>query len=466
MPIRQSEMEQPVRRSFVLVVIAIILVSSTPARAAAPITLDIRDLDIYDAVRLLSTQSSTNLVLDSSVAHRTITLRLQGVSFDEALAALVQSNDLAVARLGKMIYLGTPDAINRRYASASSGNRTRTFVARNIPADALAKQLADALPPGTLVVADRRSATVIVTGPASSIERADRLLGVLDRNELQSQTFPLRYLKAVDAARALQATATVVSPASIYPVDQQNAILATGSADFLARVGEIIATIDRPGQQVRYEVRVTDISPSTSSNVGVLFGGLSLGGQPVSGQATTAFLSNSIALNATINALVTQGDASILAEPSLSTLNNVQASLLVGQQFPVVYFDARTGTQQVQFTNIGVNLSVMPNIGADGSITTDLETDYSTIVNFVNGFPVIGTRRAQSTLRVHDGETIVIAGLFQDLDTKTLSKVPFLADVPLFGELFKNRVKEHVRDEVVFLITPHLVVDRDHSVAP
>jgi type II secretory pathway component GspD/PulD (secretin) len=215
-------MEQPVRRSFVLVVIAIILVSSTPARAAAPITLDIRDLDIYDAVRLLSTQSSTNLVLDSSVAHRTITLRLQGVSFDEALAALVQSNDLAVARLGKMIYLGTPDAINRRYASASSGNRTRTFVARNIPADALAKQLADALPPGTLVVADRRSATVIVTGPASSIERADRLLGVLDRNELQSQTFPLRYLKAVDAARALQATATVVSPASIYPVEQQN----------------------------------------------------------------------------------------------------------------------------------------------------------------------------------------------------------------------------------------------------
>jgi type IV pilus assembly protein PilQ len=177
---------------------------------------------------------------------------------------------------------------------------------------------------------------------------------------------------------------------------------------------------------------------------------------------TTAFLSNSIALNATINALVTQGDAAILAQPSLSTLNNVQATLLVGQQFPLVYFDARTGTQQVQFANIGVNLTVLPSIGADGSITTDLETDYSTIVNFVNGFPVIGTRRAQSTLRVHDGETIVIAGLFQDLDTKTLSKIPFLADLPLFGELFKNRLKEHVRDEVVFLITPHLVADRDH----
>jgi type II secretory pathway component GspD/PulD (secretin) len=390
---------------------------------------------------------------------------LQAVSFDEALTALVQANDLAVARVGRTIYLGTPDAINRRYASTASSNRTQTFVARHAPADALAKQLSDALSPGTLVVSDRRSSTVIVTGGAPSLKRAAQLLNVLDRNDTQTATFALRYLKATDAARALQATATVIPPASIYPVEQQNAILASGPADFVASVGEIVARIDRPGQQVRYDVRVTDISPSTSSNVGVLFGGLSLGGQPVSGQATTAFLSNSIALNATINALVTQGDASILAQPSLSTLNNVQASLLVGQQFPIVYFDARTGTQQVQFTNIGVNLTVLPNIGADGSITTDLETDYSTIVNFVNGFPVIGTRRAQSTLRVHDGETIVIAGLFQDLDTKTLSKVPLLADLPLFGELFKNRVKEHVRDEVVFLITPHLVADRDHAEA-
>jgi type II secretory pathway component GspD/PulD (secretin) len=456
-----------VRRSYFLVAFATLVIAlSIPARAAAPITLDIRDLDIYDVVRLLATQSSANLVLDASVAHHPVTLRLQAVSFDEALAALVQMNDLAVARVGKVIYLGTPEAINRRYATTSSGNRTSTFVARNMPADALAKQLADALPPGTLVVSDRRSATVIVTGTAPSVERATQLLGVLDRpSDTQSQTFPLRYLKAVEAARALQATAAIVPPASLYPVEQQNAILASGPADFIARVAQLVARIDRPGQQVRYEVRVTDISPSDSSNVGILFGGLSLGGQPVSGQATTAFLGNSIALNATINALVTRGDASILAQPSLSTLNNVQASLLVGQQFPIVYFDARTGTQQVQFANIGVNLTVLPSIGADGSITTDLETDYSTIVNFVNGFPVIGTRRAQSTLRVHDGETIVIAGLFQDLDTKTLSKVPFLADLPLFGELFKNRVKEHVRDEVVFLITPHLVVDRDRSSA-
>ena len=98
-------------------------------------------------------------------------------------------------------------------------------------------------------------------------------------------------------------------------------------------------------------------------------------------------------------------------------------------------------------------------MGSDGTITTDLETDYSTIVNFVNNFPVIGTRRAQSTLRVRDGDSIVIAGLFSDLDTSTLSKVPLLGDLPLFGELFKSRSRTHSKDEVVFLITPHLVVE-------
>jgi type II secretory pathway component GspD/PulD (secretin) len=210
---------------------------------------------------------------------------------------------------------------------------------------------------------------------------------------------------------------------------------------------------------VRYDVRVTDVSPSDTADVGILFGGLSLTAQPTPGSASTAFLTNSLALNATINALITRGEASILAQPTLSTLNNAQASLLVGQQFPIVYFDARTGTQQVQFVDIGVNLTVTPTIGSDGAITTDLHTDYSTIVNFVNNYPVIGTRKAQSTLRVRDGETIVIAGLFQDLDASTLSKVPFLADIPVVGELFKNRMRSHTRDEVVFLITPHLVPD-------
>jgi len=140
-----------------------------------------------------------------------------------------------------------------------------------MPADALAKQLADALPPGTLVVSDRRSATVIVTGTAPSVERATQLLGVLDRpSDTQSQTFPLRYLRR-SKPRGTPGDGRDRSPASLYPVEQQNDPRQR-SRDFIARVAQLVARIDRPGQQVRYEVRVTDISPSDSSNVGILFG--------------------------------------------------------------------------------------------------------------------------------------------------------------------------------------------------
>jgi len=447
--------------SFVAVALWLGLISSS--RAAAPITLDIRDVDIYDAVRLLSTQSATNLVLDASVAHRAVTLQLRALPFDQALAAFARLNNLVPIRVGDVIYLGAPEAIHRRYPSLpGSENRTRTFMLKYAQSDTLAKELSDALPTGTLVVPDRRTSGLVVTATAASLARAELLIETLDRpSDLTSATIPLRFLKALDAARALQATLPIVPPSGIYAVEQQNALLLSGPADFVARARESVAQIDRPAQQVRYDVRVTDISPSDSRNVGVIFGGLSLAGGPVSGQASTTFVGNSVAINATINALVSKGEASILAQPTLTTLNNVQASLLVGQQFPLVYFDARTGTQQVQFASVGVNLVVLPNIGADGAITTDLETDYSTIVNFVNGFPIIGTRKAQSTLRVHDGESIVIAGLFQELDARTLTKVPLLADIPLLGEIFKNRLRSHIKDEVVFLVTPHLVKDRE-----
>ena len=83
----------------------------------------------------------------------------------------------------------------------------------------------------------------------------------------------------------------------------------------------------------------------------------------------------------------------------------------------------------------------------------------------IANFPIITTRKAQSTLRVHDGETIVIAGLFADVDTATLTKIPFLGDIPFLGEVFRNRARQHSKDEVVFLITPHLVTDGDASVA-
>ncbi len=448
-----------------LCALAIACTCAAPLRASAPISLDVRDLDIYDAVRLLSTQAAINVVVDSSVPHHPVTLRLQNVSFEEALQTLAQSNDLQTVRVGNVIYLGEGDAMNRRYPSGNSGTRTRFFAVHNGDAVDVAKNVTDALPKGTIVTPDKRTSSVVVTGSPIAVARARGLIAALDSTGVGNTVVPMRFVKASDALKAIQATLQIAPPASAYASDQQNAIVLTGSNDFITLANSLIARVDRPGQQVRYEVRVTDITPTVSSNIGFLFGGTNFDGTQSPGSTVTTFMRNSLAINAQINALVTQGQAKILARPTLSSLNNVAASLLVGQQYPIVYFDARTGTQQVQFVNVGVNLNVTPTIGTDGAITTDLETDYSAVTAFSNNYPVITTRKAQSTLRVRDGETIVIAGLFNDVDNETLTKVPFLGDIPFIGEVFRNRVKSHNKDEVVFLITPHLVADDDPNKA-
>jgi type II secretory pathway component GspD/PulD (secretin) len=443
--------------------VALAVAGAAPVRATELLSLDVRDVDIFDAVRLLSTQGATNVVVDGSVAHRPITLRLHDVSFEEALATLADVSDLEAVRVGNIVYLGPADVMNRRYAAnAARGVRMATFRIASADTDALAKTLGDALPKGTVVLADRRTSSVIVSGTTASLDRARDVIAAFDRTPaFRDASLPMRYVKASEALKALQATLPVVPPASAYASDQQNAIVLFGPSDFIAEATSIVGRIDRPGQQVRYEVRVTDLEPTESSNVGFLFGGVDENGvqHAGSGSTVTTFLRNSLAINATINAMVNRGEAQILARPSLSSLNNVAASLLVGQQYPIVYFDARTGTQQVQFVNVGVNLSVTPTIGADGAITTDLETDYSQVTGTVSNFPIITTRKAQSTLRVGDGETIVIAGLFSDVDRSTLTKVPFLGDIPFVGEIFRNRTRDHSKDEVVFLITPHLVRD-------
>jgi type IV pilus assembly protein PilQ len=451
--------------AFGLFTVALLTSTRDVSRANGTISLDVRDLDIYDTVRLLSTEAATNVVLDASVQHHPVTLRLQNVSFDQALATLAQANDLEVVRIDNVTYLGASDVMNRRYpVTERSGTRTVVFSLRSaIPAD-VAKSLSDALPKGSVVEADARTSSVIVGGSPIVIDRARGIVSALDVAPRDANSaISMRYVKASDALKALQGSLKIELPDSAYASDQQNEIVLAGSRDFMNRAAAVIANVDRPGQQVRYDVRVTELTPSLSSNVGFLFGGVDADGNETagSGSTVTTFVRNSLAINATINAMVQEGNAQVLARPTISSLNNVPASLLVGQQYPIVYFDARTGTQQVQFVNVGVNLNVTPTIGIDGMITTDLETDYSQVTGTIAAFPIISTRRAQSTLRVHDGETIVIAGLFEDIDSKTLTKVPFLADIPFIGELFKNRQRNHFKDEVVFLITPHLVVDGD-----
>jgi type II secretory pathway component GspD/PulD (secretin) len=300
-----------------------------------------------------------------------------------------------------------------------------------------------------------------VSGSAGTVARAKQLIATLDapvyggNSGEVAHVYTLRYIKPSDVVANLKG---VLPDGSYAADDPQNAIVVSGNAETQQTAERFVKSMDVPSPQVLFEVRVADLEPvNDQSNVGIQFGGYDLAGQPISGAATYAFANNSVAINARLNLLVSKGQAQILATPKLVTLNNKEADLLIGQTYPVIYYDARLGGQQVQFVDIGVKLRLTPTIGSDGSVTAEMHPEYSAIQGFVGGYPVIANRRVDSTLRVKDNQTIVLGGLMREIDSQTLSKLPGLADIPIIGKIFQNKERTHERDEVVFLITPHVI---------
>ncbi len=449
--------------------LAAFLVAAAPVSAQTDrFTLDARDVELADVIRLLSAQSGQNVVADGSVKSQRVSLRLKDVSFDEALATLVSAYGLQTHRDGRIVIVGDAASMNRRYPDESlpGGTQTQVFTLQRSRPDELVASLQNALPAGTVVVGDKRTAAVVVTGSAPTIARARHLIGALDAPVAGTLGSPpslavhLENLKASDAVKALHGA---VADNVLFAEDRQNVVVITGNADVQSTVRGLLGDLDRPGRQVMFEVRVADVQPiNDQTNVGIEFGGTGYGSGALA-QFPYTLTKSSIVVNAQINALVQRGRASILAQPRVATLNNREASLLVGEQYPVVTVNQQTGFPSVQTIDVGVRLRLTPTIGADGTITADVHPEYSQIIGFNNNFPIIANRKLDSTLRVHDGDTIVLGGLFQDVDSDTVTKLPILGDLPVLGSVFRNRQHSHNRDEVIFFITPRILASDTHE---
>jgi type II secretory pathway component GspD/PulD (secretin) len=451
-----------VRRGLVAAGMAMALACPAIAQTAR-ITIDVHDAALTDVISLLAAESGRNIVTDASVKPERVTLHLEGVTFQEALSVLVQAHGLQVRKQGAILILGSGDVMNKRYNGGGDalGPQTVVIALAHANPDDVAKEIGQGLPDGTVIVADKRTESVIVTGNRDTIARAKQLIGALDAPAYSANSgdlahiYPLRYVKPSELAAKLKG---VLPDGSYAQDDPQNAIVVSGNAETQRIAEQFVRSMDVAGPQVLFEVRVADLQPvNEQTNVGIEFGGYDLTGAPIAGAATYTFANNSIAINARLNLLVSEGRAQILATPKLVTLNNKEADLLIGQTYPVIYYDARLGGQQVQFVDIGVKLRLTPTIGSDGSVTAEMHPEYSAIQGFVGGYPVIANRKVDSTLRVKNDQTIVLGGLMREIDSQTLSKLPGLSDIPIIGKIFRNKQRTHQRDEVVFLITPHVI---------
>jgi type IV pilus assembly protein PilQ len=455
-------------KAFAAAVLAVLALATPVGAQPERFTLEAHDVELADVVRLLGARSGQNVVADGSVKAQRVTLRLKGVSFDEALATLVTAYGLQTHRDGRVVIVGDAASMNRRFPddTAAGGTQTVVLTLRHARPDDVLVPLQSALPLGTVVVGDKRTGTLIVTGAPATIARMRQLVTAFDApgfgagGSLGTAAIPLHNLRASEAVKLLRAA---VPDNALFADDRQNVVVVSGNSELQATVRALLGDLDAPGRQVMIEVRVADVQPvNDTTNVGVSFGGSGYGTGAL-GQFPYTLTKSSLVVNAQIDALIQHGHASILAQPRIATLNNREASLLVGEQYPVVTVNQQTGFPSVQTIDVGVRLRLTPTIGADGTITAELHPEYSQIIGFNANFPIVANRKVDATLRVHDGETIVLGGLFQDVDSETVTKFPLLGDLPVLGGFFRNRQRTHNRDEVVFFITPH-VIDNDAKV--
>jgi type II secretory pathway component GspD/PulD (secretin) len=375
------------------------------------------------------------------IRRLTATLLLAGFTATQGSAGIPISINASNTDLNDVIALIARQSGLNIVADASIKTRRISFRLHDVDTDTVLAALARAYDLQT-----HRDGNIIFIGDAAEMSR--RYAGPT------TATIILRYAKPSEAVKELKGA---LPEASMFADDRSNTIVVTGSPDAQSAARSLLSALDSPGPQVMFEVRVTDIKPvDDTSNVGIQFGGNGFGAGAIA-QFPYAVTKSALAVNAQINALVQNGHAQILATPRIATLNNSEATLLVGEVYPIVTVNQQTGFPTVTNVDVGVKLRVTPTIGDDGSITAVMQPEYSEIIGFNGSFPIIANRKVNATLRVRDGETIVLGGLFEETSSETISKLPFLGDIPILGGFFRNKAATRQRDEVVFFITPHVL---------
>ena len=249
----------------------------------------------------------------------------------------------------------------------------------------------------------------------------------------------------------------------------------------------------RHPKQVRIESRVIEISTDKVKNLGIAYGNaanndsgsssssVSLGtegafgaGQSHTNKVDTGrpfnWFGSYAEINAQLNALVKKGDAKVLSEPYVIAMSGEKANILIGGEIPVpVNTDDNTVT--VEWREYGIRLDIEPTVQQDNSVDSKIQTevsslDWSSAVNATSAtgvrIPGLLSRKADSHVVMQPGMTMAIGGLISSTESKSVSKIPLLGDIPILGQFFRNTSKTRERKEILILLTP-ILVDSDYK---
>ena len=284
-------------------------------------------------------------------------------------------------------------------------------------------------------------------------------------------SFPMKYLKAGDAVQLL--------PPFLFKYvhynPEQNAVVVTAPTQMLEKVKRDLDAIDVAPPIIMVEAMAIEISNEKDllAELSWNYRSREHETQGSSGTGDVSYhqrreeegLATAIAdtakLQARIQALLTRGEAVIRAHPRMAAVNGKWAQIFIGQQrfIKVKYIQWGQQQERIETVPVGVRLNIRPWTGGNNEITTWLQVEVSNIVEIdpETGLPRLSTRRAATTVRTRDGDTIVIGGLLQRQSEKTYRKIPLLGDLPIIGPLFRSESTADTTTQLIILVRPRLL---------
>lgn len=447
---------------------------SKPGYAGEKLSLNFQNIDVRSVLQVIADFTGLNIVTSDTVTGN-LTLRLKDVPWDQALDIIMSSKGLTQRKTGNVIWVAPSDEVAAKEKLLLEASqqieelepmRTEVFTLRyqkaenfkNIISDSKQKILSKR---GSAVV-DARTNTVFVQDTPKHLEEIQTIINKIDIPVKQVMIESRLVIADEKFGRSLGAR---------FGVQKQQASGDTryGSSGTL---GNTITqrTIDPTTGVITETIanRVGSSTLATTSIPGTVGVGVSADGAQdlnVNLPVANAFgnfafslfrLPAGFLLNLELSALETDQRGKIVSSPRVTTANQQKAIIEQGTQIPFQQATS-SGATAVQFKNASLSLEVTPQITPDEKIIMDLEVKKDKVGQVFNSVPSIDTQRVQTQVLVSNGETAVLGGIYEQTERNDVDKVPFFGDLPFIGNVFKRRVKQSDKTELLIFITPKVM---------
>jgi general secretion pathway protein D len=325
------------------------------------------------------------------------------------------------------------------------------------------------------------------------------------RKELEQSVLKTFYLSNLSQPTELQdvvnAIRAVLDVQRVQQLLSQNALVVRGTPDQIALAEKLVEDLDKARPEVIVDIAIMQVSKDRSRTLGLspptsatvtLQSNLNntiptTGTTTTTGTTATTGTANGLNLNtlgnlnatdfqvtipsANLSAVMSNSDTKLIQNPQIRALDGQKASLKIGDKVPVATGSFQPGiggvginplvNTQFQYLDVGVNIDITPHVHANGEVTLKITMDVSAVTNHTNiggiDQPIIGQRKIEHEIRLKDGEANLLGGIMEDQQTKSLSGIPGLAQIPILKYLFGQTAQDHSENEIIFAIVPHII---------